>query len=329
MTHGDLQRLLSGYAFGTLTQDERGELLRAALTDQALFDALADEEALRDLLADPQARRELLAQLAPDGTARATRWNWAWMRWPAAGLAAAALLTGVYLTQFRKHVAVAPPVEIAMNKTMPAVEPQPGPQPEPARQRVLKSPPPVLRDEKREMAKDADKPAAPPPPAAPAVVFRQSEQVAKSSTPAPPLPRAVAEAKQDNVIEEKEKDRRNEPAKPAGSGVALVSAEVSARAAKKAVQTIPLVCVLEKLTGEGAWESVPTGASVDSAARLRLAFESPEAGVLEVPGVARPVPVAASEKTYVALPTQTAGAKVLRVHFRPGDASVEIRFVVR
>ena len=41
----DLHKLLGGYAAGTLTPEERRALFDAALADQALFDALADEEA--------------------------------------------------------------------------------------------------------------------------------------------------------------------------------------------------------------------------------------------------------------------------------------------
>ena len=57
------ERLLGGHAFGTLTDEERSELLAAALEDQALFDALADQEPLRELLADRAVRNELLAAL--------------------------------------------------------------------------------------------------------------------------------------------------------------------------------------------------------------------------------------------------------------------------
>lgn len=65
MNARELERLLGGFAAGTLTGSERGELMRAALEDQQLFDALADEEALRDALADPVFRSRLRARLAP------------------------------------------------------------------------------------------------------------------------------------------------------------------------------------------------------------------------------------------------------------------------
>lgn len=61
----DAEKLLGGYATGTLTDAERQDLFAAALAHQAVFDALMDEEALRELLADPSARAQLLAALAP------------------------------------------------------------------------------------------------------------------------------------------------------------------------------------------------------------------------------------------------------------------------
>ena len=44
------EQILGGYATDTLSQEEKHQLLEAALHDQLLFDALADEEALKSLL---------------------------------------------------------------------------------------------------------------------------------------------------------------------------------------------------------------------------------------------------------------------------------------
>ena len=63
MNRDDIQKLLGGYATGTLTPEEQEALFCAALDDQELFDALAREQALRDLLRDPAAKAELLAAL--------------------------------------------------------------------------------------------------------------------------------------------------------------------------------------------------------------------------------------------------------------------------
>jgi hypothetical protein len=63
MSREEIQKLLGGYATGTLTAAEQTVLFEAALEDQELFDALGREQALRDLLRDPASRAHLLAAL--------------------------------------------------------------------------------------------------------------------------------------------------------------------------------------------------------------------------------------------------------------------------
>jgi hypothetical protein len=71
----DPKHLVAGYATDSLGEAERSELLRAALEDQALFDALVEEEGLRELLQDPAARQEVLAVLEqPTGWERLRAW---------------------------------------------------------------------------------------------------------------------------------------------------------------------------------------------------------------------------------------------------------------
>jgi hypothetical protein len=84
----EAEKLLGGYATGTLTEAERRVLFEAALADQALFDALADEEALRELLADPAIRAQLLGALAP-------RVVPLWRRPAILGMAAGVLVAGL------------------------------------------------------------------------------------------------------------------------------------------------------------------------------------------------------------------------------------------
>ncbi len=75
MTARDPKQLLGGYATDSLGEAERNELLRAALDDQELFDALVEEEGLRELLHDPAARQEVLAVLEqPTGWERVRAW---------------------------------------------------------------------------------------------------------------------------------------------------------------------------------------------------------------------------------------------------------------
>ena len=63
MSREDIEKLLGGYASGTLTPAEERALFTAALEDQQLFDALQREQPLREVLHDPAARATLLAAL--------------------------------------------------------------------------------------------------------------------------------------------------------------------------------------------------------------------------------------------------------------------------
>ncbi len=98
MSEHDLEKLLGGFAADTLTPEEKQTLYIAALQDQRLFNALADEQALKEWLADPDVRRRLLASLEQkSGSGASGSLSWLdWFRRPAGlaftgGLAAAAL----------------------------------------------------------------------------------------------------------------------------------------------------------------------------------------------------------------------------------------------
>jgi hypothetical protein len=94
MSREEIQKLLGGYATGTLTPAEQTALFEAALEDQELFDALAREQSVRDLLRDPAARGFLLAALDEPRltwTQRAGRW----VLGNAVGLAAVGLFLAV------------------------------------------------------------------------------------------------------------------------------------------------------------------------------------------------------------------------------------------
>jgi hypothetical protein len=168
MNRDDIQKLLGGYATGTLSPEERQALFEAALTDQELFDALAREEPLRDVLSDPAARAHLLAAI--DNAA--APWYRQWWR-PMVVIAAAVvavvgvavwehsrepkLLTvaKVELPRFRPPAAVPetaapnlpPPPEV--KRAVPAMNLPPLPMAKP-----VPSPPPIF----------AAPAAAPPPP---------------------------------------------------------------------------------------------------------------------------------------------------------------------
>lgn len=97
MKRDDIRKLLGGYATGTLTDAERKALFEAAMEDQTLFDAIADEGVLKEVLDDPQARAYLLEALPAKPkpvVRRIPAWSWA-----AAGSLAATLVIGVLLVR--------------------------------------------------------------------------------------------------------------------------------------------------------------------------------------------------------------------------------------
>jgi hypothetical protein len=211
MKRDEIQHLLGGYAAGTLTPEEETILFAAAIEDQELFNALADEEALRELLADPESRGYLRAALAeaaesaPVAT-RSRRW------WPvAAGISAIAaglaIFTVIGIQRSEKSpeasVAVAPqqqtqPTEMAKN--IPA---SPAAQPAKHADAV---------DDGGAAAKDTVKSRArtfePPSPAAPAAGVKMKP------ADAPPTLGAASRAKEENKLAEKELEKAVAPPPP-------------------------------------------------------------------------------------------------------------------
>lgn len=113
MSKDDIRNLLGGYATGTLTPEERDALLSAALEDQELFNALADEEALRQYLADPAFRRDLLTAM---DERKVRRFAWLFRPVPVAlagSLAAAALVVvSLRLHTEQNRMTAEPPLAI-------------------------------------------------------------------------------------------------------------------------------------------------------------------------------------------------------------------------
>src|SRR5690349_13239700 len=117
MSREEIEKLLGGYATGTLTPEERDALFAAALDDQQLFEALAREEPLRELLQDPVAKTRLLTAL--ERKPEAGYWRWlrpaAWAI-PAVGLAAVVVMLVVQRQAPR-------PVMIAQAPALPSLGP--------------------------------------------------------------------------------------------------------------------------------------------------------------------------------------------------------------
>jgi hypothetical protein len=171
MNREDIEKLLGGYATGSLTPEEREALFAAALEDQALFDELMREEALREALRDPAGRAELLGVLDRSATPWYRRLGW----WPAAaaGVAFAGLTIAVLVTR-PKAVTVAelrmPPAAAELKAPAPG---EPAPAPEAAAPSPGTAPREVAR---REPAAQA----APPPPSAP-VTLADAEPAKKEA----------------------------------------------------------------------------------------------------------------------------------------------------
>ena len=122
MSREETKKLLGGYATGTLTPEEQQALFAAALEDQELFDALANEQSLRDLMRDPAAKAQMLAAL--DGPASRGGWM-GWMRRPwVAGLVIAGL-AAVGVTVWRTQSGGT----VVQREALPMAQVRPGPTP--------------------------------------------------------------------------------------------------------------------------------------------------------------------------------------------------------
>ena len=126
MADHELKKLFGGFTADTLTPEERKRLYSAALQDQQLFNALADEQALKELLTDPDVRLRLLQAVQQPGRSATDGTNprLAWLKQPAglawAGGFAAAVLAiafGINLYQESLDRAVQP---VATEEAKPA-----------------------------------------------------------------------------------------------------------------------------------------------------------------------------------------------------------------
>ncbi len=223
MIDPEIQALLSGHAAGTLTPEEKKRLNEAALKNQAIFDAMAEEEPLRAALTSSLAKQGLLRALqkidatrdplqihasapapAPIEIPKSNNWLW--------GALAACLVVGAATVAYwpspkqeTQEVAVAiKPQAVSAPALLPEVKPTPK-----ARAKAPASPPPaparapiVIADsskEKREApaAESADSARQEIATAASNSFRESSAPVAKMASAPPPI---VAEIFNDNLI---------------------------------------------------------------------------------------------------------------------------------
>jgi hypothetical protein len=182
----EMQKLLGGYATGTLTAQEQEALFAAALEDQELFDALAKEQALRDLLRDPAARAHVLASLDE----RRLPW-WRAHRWTLAGATVACCLAMVVGIYWKSGKPEAPrPVLVAETR---APEVPPARTPDVAAQSKTQPAPPAAPRRLTHKSVPAATPSEPL-----AVLDKDAASAAPKSVVAGAAPKAlVAEAPQD------------------------------------------------------------------------------------------------------------------------------------
>jgi len=226
VTRPDLEKLLGGYAAGTLTAEERRALFEAALTDQALFDALADEEALREVLADPSCRERVRLALAdpPAGIFEAFD---AWLRrnrvWALAATAAAAAVVLTVVVARTRTVRPLAPAEnqIAMahkpalpSFNIPAQPPPSAPASQPRPQAIVTRAPTVTaRPAARQFMAPRTVPESPRPGSLAARLT--APEVAASPVTAPPPPPPQARESREAVTVTAESDAVRAEAAPA------------------------------------------------------------------------------------------------------------------
>ena len=185
MSREEIEKLLGGYATGTLTGEERDALFAAALEDQVLFDLLAREEPLRELLEDPVAKARLRRALEES----TVPWYRAWLRPALLG----ALVTGmaVVAVVVERQAARRPGVAILARAPRPVLPvPVPSPLPQALEKREVPQPgrpveakPADLQAVPTSVAPDRPPSVPAPPSAPPAAVAGQS----RSAVPAQAL----------------------------------------------------------------------------------------------------------------------------------------------
>ncbi len=338
--HDRAEKLIGGWVAGTLTKEERKLLLDASLSNQALFDALADEEGMRELLADPTVRRQLSALLAtssqPVAAAPAsleTWWRWLFRPAPIAAFSAGVLAVLAFVVVRPAFIEKPAPSVAAVGasseaKAMDMAAPPPAPAEEKPRNSVAA----LRQDELRRNAPAAVRPA----PLNPAVIVdklakaaepvdvaasssnKMRENEAKPALPAQapltPPPSASAPAK-------KAEEARSEAVSVTAAAPPLVvqpfqdqattisapvlgerADDAKAKRAPAAPVATPIRYRVERQQPGGEW--VEFGGELSPGTRARVAVDSTQAGQLTIRSGSQTLSLAVTPRQTVHFPAE-------------------------
>ena len=189
MSNEEKQLLFGEYATGNISQADKRRLMAAALDDQDLFNAIAEQEELSELTVTlPEYQLELLAAAAPLPPPRRNPWPCLFT-----GAAARALaVTGVFFlrtqTEPKTEIAQAPPPQPALSEPAPAPMPQRAAKPSTAvlRENKIVSPEASAQAAARDEIAAAPIAQTSPPKSTPTPTREETEPVVVGSLAAPP-----------------------------------------------------------------------------------------------------------------------------------------------
>lgn len=302
MSPKDAEKLIGGYATGSLTPAEREALLRAALEDQTLFNTLAEEEPLRELLADPATRQRLLGVLEAKPAAWRRLLDWINQPLPMAVTATAAIALVAGLALWQARVPRVPAVEVAQVRAPAASTPSPQPEAQ-LREAAPKKNVAASRRADTELTRGEER--------ADSAALRRLQP--PQSAPAQPAP-VAAPVETPAVASE----AAMPPPPPATATPVAVEPVPQQRAKLAAVvsEPPPFRFQLERLQPDGLW--VQFGGELATGDQVRVRLNAEQAGFVTIAEDDRPI------QTQAIQPGQTYWLPVLSS--RPGERSVRLTF---
>ncbi len=348
--HDRAEKLIGGWVAGTLTKEERKLLLDASLSNQALFDALADEEGMRELLADPTVRRQLSALLAsssqPVAAAPAsleTWWRWLFRPAPMAAFSAGVLavlafvvVRPAFIEKPASQIAAVPVLSEAkpMDAAAPTLKQDPQPTatapsqgaPSPKKSATVEpapSKPVVLVDKLAKAAEPVDVAASSSNEAKPAL----PAQAPLTPPPAPAPAKKAEEARSEAVsvtaaapllVVQPFQDQATTASAPV---LAERADDAKAKRAPAAPVAPPIRYRVERQQPGGEW--VEFGGELSPGTRARIAIDSTQAGQLTIHSGSQTLSLAVTPRQTVHFPAEGnlpagRGEREVAILFQPG-----------